>query len=266
MENTGQLQLQFQSGATLKEVGDEFADPTDQPRFRFGIREGWLTFFILMFLLFCRGVCAVQSADWVEESAIDNNSSGWWGPWRGWGVSKIRFNGIPLFLSGLVLGYVMVLWQTWSLTTDEGVFGKTEDLVDRFRIWVTAVQEGGISADPLPFVTIIVTPGLAAKLLLGLVRLQRAGAVACDNTHTAFALSLNLLYLPREFWIWFYLYILAAAPSGDAAALSEEADQLAQGQDAVFQEGRLVLSDGRSCIRLPGDSGYVGAAGGRFFG
>ena len=207
MENTGQLQLQFQSDATLKEVGDEFADPRDQPRFRLGIREGWLTFFILLFLLFCV-VWSVQAADWVDDlpSII---VVALLGALAGLGVSKIRFNGIPLFLSGLVLAYIMILWQTWSLTTDEWVFGKTEDVVDRFRIWVTAAQEGGISADPLPFVIIIVTLAWLLSFYSAWFVFRGLGLWPVIIP-TAIALSLNLLYLPREFWIWFYLYILAA--------------------------------------------------------
>ncbi len=206
MEDTGKLQLQFQSDATFKEVGDEFEDPRDKTPFPLAIREGWLTFVILLFLLFCV-VWSVQAAEWVEDlpSII---LIGLLAASAGLGVSKIRFNGLPLFLSGLVLCFIMVLWQTWSLTIDEGVFGKTADLVDRFRIWVSAMQTGGISADPVPFVTIIVTLTWLLSFYSAWFVFRGLGLWPVIIP-TAIALSLNLLYLPREYWIWFYLYILA---------------------------------------------------------
>ncbi|MFQ5933482.1 MAG: hypothetical protein ACE5KI_02415, partial [Dehalococcoidia bacterium] len=206
MIRTGHAHL-VSDAADLKEVGQAFEDPRDRPRLWYVPREGWVTFAIVLLLLFCV-VWSVESADWVDDlpSVV---LIAFLGATAGLGLAKIRYTGLALILIGLVLGYLVVIWQTWGLTADEGIFGKTDDLIDRFRIWISAAQEGGISADPLPFVTIIVTLAWLLSFFTAWVvfRYLRFWPVIVP---TAIALSLNLLYLPDNFWLYFYLYILAA--------------------------------------------------------
>ncbi|MFQ5875034.1 MAG: hypothetical protein ACE5JL_14735 [Dehalococcoidia bacterium] len=201
MLRVGQVSL-VNDRENLKEVGEDFADLQSKRAFWYGPREGWLTFALVLFLLFTV-VWSVEAADWVDDlpSVI---LVAFLGVVAGLAIAKLRHSGLLLLPIGLVLGYLMLIWLTWGLTADEGIVGKTGDLIDRFRIWITAAQEGGISADPLPFVTIIVIVAWFLSFFSSwfVFRSLRLWPVLVP---TGFALSLNLLYLPQKFWLYFYL-------------------------------------------------------------
>ena len=191
----------------LKRVGIEFEELEAGPKSRFSPREGWLTFVLLLFLLFSV-VWSVEAADWFKALPA-LTATALLGALTGLAMAKVRTRSLLLHPLGLVLGYLVLIWQTQGLTAGGEPWGKSEDLISRFRVWVTALDSGGISADPLPFVTIVVALVWIMSYFSSwfVFRSLKLWPVLIL---TALALFLNLLYLPEKFWFFFYLYILAS--------------------------------------------------------
>lgn len=192
---------------TLKKYREDFEPLEGRPRSRYGPKEGWLTF-ILVLLLVLSVVWSVEIASWVK-GLPSITLTALLGVLTGMILAKVKARSALLHLVALVLGYLLLVWQTRELTVSGGLFAKTEDLVSRFRIWVTAAESGGISADPLPFIIIIFTVAWIISYFSSwfVFRSLRLWPVLIP---TALALFLNLLYLPEKFLFFFYLYILFA--------------------------------------------------------
>ncbi len=192
---------------TLKQFSAEFEAPTGGPASRVGPREGWLTFLLVLFLLLSV-VWSVEAADWVKDLP-SLTVTVLLGSLAGLALAKVRTRSLFLHPVGLALGFLMLIWQTVGLTADGGPFARGDDLIDRFRVWVTAAESGGISADPLPFVTIVIAVAWLLSYFSSwmVFRSLRLWPILVP---TALALFFNLLYLPEKFNFFFYLYILAA--------------------------------------------------------
>ena len=175
------------------------------PRSQYGPKEGWLTFIIVL-LLVLSVVWSVETAHWLDGMPSFTVTA-IIAVLTGLGFAKIRRRAIFLHGASAILAYVLLVWQTRYLTADGWFIAKTSDMVSRFRVWVTAAESGGISADPLPFVIIVfiltwIVTYLASWFVFRSLRFWPAVIPA------GLALFLNLLYLPEKFWVFFYMFIL----------------------------------------------------------
>ena len=173
---------------------------------RFTPREGWDSFALLTVAM---GVVAftVGEAGWVETpglllvvllSVV-----------TGLLLAKSRAAGPVLFLAGLVVGYVVVAWQTTSLVEDQSIAGRFSEMWERLGLWYEAAATGGISTDLLPFTFVL----LSITWLLGFVSswfLFRRGNVWVGSVLGGMAILTNLSFLPEGFSSRFFLFMLLA--------------------------------------------------------
>ncbi|MCH8086564.1 MAG: transglutaminase domain-containing protein [Chloroflexi bacterium] len=192
---------------TLKIYREEFEPLGGRLQARFSPREGWLTVGLVLFLVLSV-VWSVEIAGWVD-SMPPLTPMAVVGVFAGMLLAKVKRRSLLLHPIGLALGYLLLIWQTRDMTVDGNLFAKTDDLISRFQIWFTAAESGGISADPLPFVTIMLMVVWSISYFSSwfVFRSMRLWPVLIP---TAVPLFLNLLYLPDKFNFFFYIYILAA--------------------------------------------------------
>ena len=173
---------------------------------RFTPTEGWLTFVILMgTLLVITGT--VTDAAWADTpslagvvlvSAI-----------MGLVVAKAPGNPIGWHVAAIVLGVGFVYWQMSTVTEATGFFGHFQELNSRLNTWGEAASEGGISTDTIPFALMLAS----FAWLIGYT-----AAWATFRKHNMWlavlpggiAMFSNLSYLPDEFGLQMFLYLLFA--------------------------------------------------------
>ena len=189
----------------LKRHSQDFEPLGGLPRSQYGPKEGWLTFIIVL-LLALSVVWSVETAHWLDGMPSYSITTVV-GVIAGMALAKVKRRALFLHPISALLAYVMLVWQTRYLTADGWFIAKTGDMVSRSRTWVAAAGEGGISADPLPFVIIVfiftwIVTYLASWFVFRSLRFWPAVIPA------GLALFLNLLYLPEKFWVFFYLFIV----------------------------------------------------------
>ena len=189
----------------LKKHTPDFEPLGGLPRSQYGPKEGWLTFVIVL-LLVLSVVWSVETAHWLDGMP-SYSMTAIIAVLTGMLLAKVKTRAIFLHSLSALMAYVLMVWQTRYLTPDGWFIAKTGDMIDRFQIWVTAAESGGISADPLPFVIIVfiftwIVTYIASWFVFRSLRFWPAVIPA------GLALFLNLLYLPEKFWVFFYMFIL----------------------------------------------------------
>ena len=189
----------------LKRHVQDFEPLGGLPRSQYGPKEGWLTFVIVL-LLVLSVVWSVETAHWLDGMP-SYSLTAVVAVLTGMALAKVKKPSTILHGCSALLAYILLIWQTRYLTADGWFVAKTGDIVDRFQTWVTAAESGGISADPIPFVTIVfiltwIVTYLASWFVFRSLRFWPAVIPA------GLGLFLNLLYLPEKFWVFFYLFIL----------------------------------------------------------
>jgi len=170
-------------------------------------QEGWLTFVLLAFVLFTV-IWSVETAQWITRmpslSYIVLIAL-----LVGLVVAKIRLPGLLLHPIGLLLGSVVVAWQTCLILPGEGWEARFIELTSRLSAWFNVARTGGISNDSLAFaVQLACLAWLIAYISAWFVFHSRKvwGGVIPSGV----AILVNLSYLPRRFGILFALYLLAS--------------------------------------------------------
>ncbi len=173
---------------------------------RFTPAEGWLTFVILMGpLLVITGT--VTDAAWADTPSLAGIVLA--SALMGLVVAKVPGNPIGWHLAAIVLGAGFVYWQMSTVTEATGFFEQFLSLNNRLNQWGEAASEGGISTDTIPFALMLAS----FAWLIGYT-----AAWATFRKHNLWlavlpggiAMFSNLSYLPDEFGLQMFLYLLFA--------------------------------------------------------
>lgn len=168
--------------------------------------QGWASFVLLVAMLVVVGE-SVTTADWVDTPGL--NRVLFFGLLAGMLLAKVRAPALFLLLTGLVLGFVVVVWQVSSLTEPNSLTVQAREIWDRLDIWYEAAGSGGISTDLLPFSLAIV----ASAWLLGLVCawfVFRSNNVWIPVVLGGTAILTNLSFLPDQFVVRFFIFTFFA--------------------------------------------------------
>ncbi|MBI4298491.1 MAG: hypothetical protein HY666_01860, partial [Chloroflexi bacterium] len=169
-------------------------------------QEGWITFLLLMALLISV-VWSVQQADWV---ATDNLIAVvFWAALAGLILAKLKAPWPLLHLAGVVIGFIVVMWQTAGLTEAESIVLQVQEAWTRVTLWTNAALKGGISTDLLPFSLLLFIFGwLVAYLSSWFIFRSRNVWVAI--LLPGIGMLTNLSYLPDPFAGHFFFFLFLA--------------------------------------------------------
>lgn len=174
--------------------------------------ESWVTFALVLFVQL-PVVGSLQSSEWVDEMP-NLMFPALAGLLLAWTLGHSRLRGLTAAgigaLTGVVLVTVLVM-QTMQLAdpTSSGLSGRWSEFRLRLLEWFRALLGEGISADPLPFVVMLV----AAVFLVGF--LSTWAVVRWRNPWVAlipggFVLLTNISYLPGQPSFQFVFFLIAA--------------------------------------------------------
>ena len=169
--------------------------------------EDWLTFFILT-IAFMSVVHSVDSAEWVDDMPW-LFPIGFSGLLAGYLLSRLRVSELLLHPLALLAGAALVYVQLIAIVPGGSVVERTDQLIDRMRYWWTAVTQGGISTDSLPFIVLVLV-----LLWLGayfsswaIFRWRNAWLGLIPG---GIALMWNISFIPGQFSYAFVIFLFAA--------------------------------------------------------
>lgn len=157
---------------------------------------------------------SLQEADWVSEMP-SLFAAALVGLLSGWLLARVRLPAVALHLPAVAIGIVLVFSETLHTMrledplAGDGVRLRWDELWARLGDWWTALLEGGISSDPLPFILLVVFVSWALAYLAAwsVFRWQNAWVAVIPG---GFALLTNISYLPGQPSFAFILYLFAA--------------------------------------------------------
>ncbi|MGE3961036.1 MAG: DUF3488 and DUF4129 domain-containing transglutaminase family protein [Dehalococcoidia bacterium] len=174
--------------------------------------ESWVTFALVVFVQL-PVVGSLQSSEWVREMP-NLMVPALTGLLLAWTVGHSRLGGLASAAIAVATGAVLVVGMVMhtmvlALPTSSGLIGRWYELRLRLLEWGKALVGEGISADPLPFVVMLVS----AVFLVGFV--STWAVVRWRNPWAAlvpggFVLLTNISYLPGQPSFSFVLFLVAA--------------------------------------------------------
>ena len=174
--------------------------------------ESWLTFGLIVFVQL-PVVGSLQSSEWVREMP-NLMIPALVGLLLAWTVGHSRLSGLVSAATAVVVGVVLVggmVMHTMVLAdpTSSGLSGRWYEFRLRLLEWGRALVGDGISADPLPFVVMLVS----TVFLVGFI--STWAVVRWRNPWVAlipggFVLLTNISYLPGQPSFSFVLFLIVA--------------------------------------------------------
>jgi hypothetical protein len=169
--------------------------------------EDWLTLVILG-IGFMAVVHSIDSAEWVD-GLPSLYPIGFAGLLMGYGLSKLRLPEWLIHPAALLAGATLVFLLLISTIPGGSLAFRTDQLVDRMHAWWSAVTLGGISSDPLPFITFLVTLTWAGAYISSWAIFRwRNPWVALVPGGTG--LLWNISFIPGQFSNSFIVFLFAA--------------------------------------------------------
>ncbi|MBI4233222.1 MAG: transglutaminase domain-containing protein [Chloroflexi bacterium] len=168
--------------------------------------EGWLTFLLLVFSLLSV-VWTINLANWVRTPPLAATIV--WAALTALVLAKVRAPAVLLHAAALVVGTLVVYWQTATLAEHQGWTGRFLELNHRLVVWWQAATGGGISTDTIPFALILagLTWIIGFACAWSVFRMRNIwGAVLPSGI----GILTNLSYLPDRYHGYFFLYLLLA--------------------------------------------------------
>jgi len=169
--------------------------------------EDWLTFGILA-IAFMSVVHSIDSAGWVDDMP-SLYPIGFSGLLVGYVLSRIRQPELLLHAAALAAGAGLVYVQLIAILPGSSIVDRTDQLIERMRFWWTAVTQGGISTDTLPFIVLVL-----ALVWLGayfsswaIFRWRNAWLGLVPG---GVALMWNISFIPGQFSYAFVVFLFAA--------------------------------------------------------
>lgn len=169
-------------------------------------KQGWDSFLLLFGIV---GVVALtmRQAEWVETPGLIPIVA--WSCLAGLVFAKTRGPWPLLFVAGLAVGFVVVIWQASSLVEGQTLADRTGELWTRLGARYEAATTGGISVDLLPFTLGV----LSLAWLLGFLSawlLFRVTHIWLGLVLAGTAMLTNLSFLPSGNEPRFFLFMLFA--------------------------------------------------------
>jgi transglutaminase-like putative cysteine protease len=191
-------------------------DPFERRRGILGLvgnTELWLNF-LLLFVALTAMTNSLEHANWVDEmpsltaAAVFGLTSGWLLaqiPVRSW---WLQIAGVGLGL-GWVFALAMANMELADPLLGTGVRARWSEAWLRLREWGSALLDGGISSDPLPFVLMLVFATWAVAYLgaWAVVRWRNPWVALIPP---GFVLLTNISYLPGQPSLQFVVFLFAA--------------------------------------------------------
>ncbi len=200
---------------------DKLYRPSDSDRFEHptgllaALRDGgrWLNL-LLLFVALMAMTTSLEDANWVDEmpsltfATLIGLGTGWvlaQIPLRAWFLQLL---GIAVGLAG-VFGLVMAQMELTDPLLGSGPQQRWTELWLRMRDWASALVEGGVSNDPLPFVLMLIFSVWAVSYLSSwaVVRWRNVWAALIPP---GFVLLTNISYLPDESNLQLVVFLFAS--------------------------------------------------------
>ncbi|MCI0437617.1 MAG: transglutaminase domain-containing protein [Chloroflexi bacterium] len=173
---------------------------------RYSPSQGWATLLLLLAALFIVGD-SVLAADWVDAPGLQMTLA--LSAFTGLLLSKARLPWFLLLVVGLVVGFIVVVWQTSSLIEGEPLAEQVRVLWNRLATWWGAARGGGISNDLLPFTLVVLSAGWIIGFFASWFIFRRNN-VWVGVVLMATAILTNLSFLPERFGSRFFLFMFFA--------------------------------------------------------
>ena len=174
---------------------------------RFNPSQGWATFAILIFLLLIIGD-SITVGDWVETPSLTTIL--FVSALMGLLFAKLRLPWFLMLPFGVVLGGVVVIWQSTSLAENQdSTTDGLREIFTRLDVWYAAANNGGISTDLMPFSLILISAAWMLGFLSSYLIFRYDNiwfAVVFGGT----AMLTNLSFLPERFGSRFFIFVLIA--------------------------------------------------------
>lgn len=163
--------------------------------------ENWLNP-VLLFLVLMIMTHSLEQANWVDEMP-SLTATGLFGFVCSWTLAKFPVRSLIVHTLGLVFGlsWILVLilknMQLADPLLGAGVQTRWSELWLRLHDWSSALIEGGVSSDPMPFVMMLVFATWAVSYIStwSVVRWKNAWVAL---TPPGFVLLTNISYLPGQ--------------------------------------------------------------------
>jgi len=169
--------------------------------------EDWLTF-VIAAVCFLSVVASIDGAHWVNDmpSLYPIGASALLG---GYLLSRVRRNELLLHPLALLAGASLVLLQLMAVVPGGTPAARMDNLLDRMYRWWSAVTQGGISSDPLPFIVLLLVVTWLGTYLSSwaIFRWRNAwlGLIPGGS-----ALMWNISFIPGQFSYAFVVFVFGA--------------------------------------------------------
>ncbi len=191
-------------------------DPFERRRGILGLignTERWLNL-ALLFVALMAMTNSLERANWVDEMP-SLTAAAVFGLASGWVLSQIPIRAWLLQVAGVALGLVWVFaivmanMELADPLLGTGIEARWSEMWLRLRDWGSALLEGGVSSDPLPFVLMLVFATWAVAYLAAwaVVRWRNAWVALIPP---GFVLLTNISYLPGQPSLQFVVFLFAA--------------------------------------------------------
>ncbi|MEX2238043.1 MAG: transglutaminase domain-containing protein [Dehalococcoidia bacterium] len=169
--------------------------------------EQWLSFALLSAAVLA-AVSSIVRADWVN-SMTNLALLSFVGLVGGFLLAHVRKNGWLLQLAALPFGLLLLAWQILAVVPGATYADKWSVYWARMGDWVTIAYEGGISNDPLPFITTVsVLTLLSSYIASWSIFRWRNPWVALVPIGTI--LFINISFLPDKFDFSLVIFLFCA--------------------------------------------------------
>jgi transglutaminase-like putative cysteine protease len=169
--------------------------------------EEWLSFALLATAVLA-AVTSIARADWVD-GMTNLLLISFIGLVLGFLLAKVQGNGWLLQLPMLGIGFVLLTWQILAVVPGDGYAERWDTYWARIGDWIDTAINGGISNDPLPFVTIVsVLTYLASYIASWSIFRWRNSWVAL--LPVGVILFTNISFLPDKFDFALVIFLFAA--------------------------------------------------------
>lgn len=190
------------------------------------LAEDWLTLFLVGGAVLV-SVRLVEVAEWVATPSLSLTAS--LGALLGLLASRVRWKPGLAHLMALVAGVIVVYLQSSTLAGGEDLLARMGEANARLAAWWSALLGNAISNDPLPFALILSVVAWSVGYLSSWA-IFKLGNLWLAIIPSAVGLFMNLTYLPEQFSIYLFPYLLAALLLlARMTAQQREADLVRQG-------------------------------------
>lgn len=169
--------------------------------------EDWLTFLITA-VVFMSVVASIDGANWVRGMP-SLYPVGFSALIIGYALARVRRHELLLHPIALLTGAAIVLAQLVAIVPGGSPALRIDHIVDRMHLWWTAATQNGLSADPLPFIVLVLVLVWVGTYLSSWAIFRWRNAwlgVIPGGT----ALMWNISFIPGQFSPAFIVFVFGA--------------------------------------------------------